>query len=146
MASTLAIPAIRTAVLAVLRNSVALTTYVGSRIYPDTNGDAPEKPAYPYVQVESSGETPLNTFGDQTDAHFGSETRINIRVGTQTRSDKQADAITGIIKGLLDGADLTVTGYSAAMAEWEFLTPMKDSQGGIVTREWVSTYLVTVSQ
>lgn len=146
MASTLALPAIRTAVLAVLRASVQLTTYVGARVYPDSNGDAPEKPAYPYVQVESSGELPLNTFGETIDLHFGSEARINIRVGTQTRSDAQADSITSIIKGLLDGVDLTVATYSSATAEFESIQPLKDLQVGIVTREWISTYLVTITQ
>lgn len=142
MASTLALPAIRTAVLALLRASVSLTTYVGVRVYPDTNGDAPETPTYPYVQVESSGELPLNTMG----AGFGSEARINIRVASQTRSDTQAATITGIIKGVLDGTELTVSGYSAAMCEYESVAPLTDAAGGIVTREWVSTYLVTASQ
>lgn len=146
MASTLALPAIRAAILTLLRNSVALTTYVGARVYPDSNGDAPEKPAYPYVQVESASETPLNTMGDPTDAHYGSESRIAIRVATQTRSDAQADSITSIVKGLLDGQGLTVTGYTDAIAEFEAITPLKDSQAGIITREWISTYLVTVSQ
>ena len=146
MASTLAVQPIRAAILALLRTSVSLTGYVAARIYPDTNGDVPEKPIYPYVQVESQSELPLNTFGDATDAHFGSEARVQIRVATQTRSDAQADSITSLIKGLLDTTDLNVAGYSAASAEFETLAPLKDSAGGIVTREWISTYLVTVSQ
>lgn len=142
MASTLALPAIRTAILAVLRANVSLTGYVGTRVYPDSNGDLPEKPTYPYVSVEGSSELPLNTMG----ASFGSEARINIRVGSQTRSDTQADTITSLIKGLLDAQELTVTGYRAAMCEYEALTPLKDAAAGIVTREWISTYLVTASQ
>lgn len=146
MASTLALGPITVAVLAALRASVALTTYVGVRVYPDDNGDVPQKPVYPYVSVEGQGETPLNTFGAPSLASFGSEARISIRVGSQTRSDTQANSITSVIKGVLDAQALTVSGYPYVSIEFESLAPLKDLAGGITTREWVSTYLVTVHQ
>jgi hypothetical protein len=146
VASTLALPAIRTAILVALRASVALTTYVGLRIYPDSDGDAPSKPSYPYVQLESGSETPLNTFGEPSALKYGSEARLQIRVGSQTRSDVQADSITSVIKGVLDGQPLVVTGYASVTCEFESLAPLRDYAGGIVTREWISTYLVTVHQ
>lgn len=146
MASTLAQGPVITACLAALRASVALTTYVGLRVYPDSNGDVPQTPAYPYIQVETSGETPLNTMGEPTAAKYGSVTRVGVRIGSQTRSDTQANSIASIVKGALDGVVLTVSGYGTGTAEFTDLQPLKDFAAGIITREWVLSFDVTVHQ
>lgn len=147
MASTLAMGPAITAVLALLRASTVLTTHVGVRVYPDDRGMVPTRPAYPYVQVESGTETPLNTMGPATGAKFGSETRLRIRVGTQSASEAQANAITSVVKGILDAQPIAVTGYTQADIEYQSLTPVTAVADGCVgVREWVSEYLVTVRQ
>lgn len=147
MPSTQALGPTMTAILSKLRTSVAVTGYVGVRIYPDDNGDAPQIPAYPYVQVETAGERPFNTMGGTPDAlKWGSVSSIQIRVGSQSRSDAQANTITGLIKQALDGQTLAVAGYGSVDVSYEFLVPIKDFVSGVTTREWVSTYDVTVHQ
>lgn len=146
MASTLALGPAITAVLAALRSSVTLTGYVGVRVYPDSNGDVPGKPSYPYVAVESSSEVPFNTMGAPDALKYGSEARVQIRVGSQSRSDAQANTITSIIKQVLDAQVLTVAGYASTDVAFETLTPMTDFAAGVTTREWVSTYQITVHQ
>lgn len=146
MASTQALGPVITAVLAALRASVTLTTYVGVRVYPDSDGDVPAKPVYPYVQVESLGEDPENTLGGPSLAKWGSHARIAVRVGSQSRSDAQANAIVGIIKGVLEGQALTVAGYATADVAYDGVQPMRDTVSGVTTREWIALFDVLVHQ
>lgn len=146
MASTLALGPVMTAVLAALRASVSLTGYVGVRVYPDDDGDVPTKPTYPYVQAESINEVPWNTFGAVTDAHFGSIARFQVRVGSQSRSDAQANTIASLVKQVLDTQTITVTGYTNASVEYVDLQTLRDMQGGITTREWLLTFEAWVKQ
>lgn len=144
----MALGAVVTAVLAMLRASVTLTTYVGARVYPNDNGDAPSGAAKPYVQVESANETPMNTMGGSPSlSKWGSEVRLNIRVVSQSSSDSQANAISSAVKQALDGQSITVTGYGSACIEYQSLQPLRDAKAGCLpTREWVNSYLVTVHQ
>lgn len=146
MASTLAMGPVVTAVLAALRASVALTTYVGLRVYPDANGDAPSTPAYPYVQVESIAELPWNTMGPASAAKWGSTTRFQVRIGSQSRSDAQANAIASIVKQALDGQPLTVSGYPYATVEYADIATLRDLVGGQTIREWVVSFEAWVHQ
>lgn len=149
MASTLALGPCITAILAMLRASVALTTYVGTRVYPNDDGDVPSRPACPYVQVETSGETPFNTMGGSiTLPKFGSMVRIQVRVVSNTKSDVQANSITSVVKQALDVAAIDVAGYPNACIEFQGLTPLKQraEPNCPPTREWISDYLVTVHQ
>lgn len=146
MASTQALGPVTTAVLAALRASVTLTGYVGLRVYPDSNGDVPAKPSYPYVQVESAGEEPENTLGDVSAAKWGSHARLQVRIGSQSRSDAQANTVLGLVKGALDGQALTVSGYPDVDVAYEGLQPLKDTVSGVTTREWVAIFDVLVHQ
>jgi hypothetical protein len=147
MASTMALGPAITATRAALVASVSLTGYVGARVYPDSEGDAPQKPRYPYVQVESGGETPFNTMGAGVDAlKWGSVARVNVRVGSDSRSDAQVNTVSGLVKQALDGQTLTVSGYAHATAEFVDVTPMRDFVGGQTIREWVLAFDVTVHQ
>lgn len=148
MPSTQATGPVLTAVLAVLRNTVALTTYVGTRLYPDASGcDVPSKATYPYVSVESAGETPENTMGGTPDAlKWGSHVRVHVRIASQSRSDQQAASMLGIVKGALDGQPLTVTGYPSVDVAYEAVQPLIDVVAGLQTREWVASFDVLVHQ
>ncbi len=149
MASTLALGPATTAVLAMLRASVALTTHVGARLYPDASGDdVPARPSYPYVHVESLSEVPLNTMGGTPNIlKWGSEARLQVRVVTQSKSEAQPNAISSVIKGALDGQPITVAGYASACIEYQLIQPIVSQQAGCaVIREWVNDYLVTVHQ
>lgn len=147
MASTMAMGPAIVAVLALLRASVTLTTYVGVRVYPDDRGSVPTRPAYPYVQVETGHEIPLNTMGAANAAKYGSEARVIVRVVTQSQSEVQANAISSVVKGVLDAQAITITGYPFATIEFENLTPITDVKDGCAgVREWVNEYLITVHQ
>ncbi len=147
MASTLALGPVTTAVLAALRATIALTTYVGARVYPDSNGDAPQKPTYPYVAVESHGETPFNTMGSGVSAlKWGSVAQIGIRIASQSRSDAQVTSIASIVKGALDGQVLVVSGYASVDVSYASIVPIEDLTAGVPTREWLVLVDVTVHQ
>lgn len=147
MASTLAMGPAIVGVLAALRASVALTTHVGPRVYPDDRGMVPQRPAYPYVQVETGTEFPANTMGEPNSAKYGSDVRVRVRVVSQSTSEAQANAISSVVKGALDGQLVTVSGYGPALAEYQSLTPITDVQEGCHgVREWLNEYLLAVHQ
>lgn len=146
MASTLALGAVCTAIRAALVASVSLTGYVSTRVYPDSDGDAPQKPTYPYVQIESAGELPENTMGAANLSKWGSVARVQVRVATQSRSDAQPNTIAGIVKQVLDGQPLTVSGYTDVTVEYTDLFPIRDFAGLIPTREWVLGFDVLATQ
>lgn len=148
MASTQAIGPAVTAILAILRTVTALTTYVGTRIYPDPSGcDVPGKATYPYVSVEVGNELPENTMGGTPDvSKWGSDVQVHIRIASNTRSDTQAWTIHGLVKGALDGQPISVTGYPSASIAYEDLQPLRSDVAGAVVREWVTRYSVLVHQ
>lgn len=147
MASTMALGPTITAVLALLRASATLTTHVGARVYPDDRGMAPTRPAYPYVQVETGNELPLNSLGPTTGAKFGSSVRVGVRVVCQGTSEAQPNAISGVVKGVLDCQPITITGYPFAGIEYRNLVPLTTVTDGCAgIREWLNEYLVTVHQ
>lgn len=148
MASTQAIGPVITAVLAILRASAPLAVYVSTRIYPDASGcDVPNKASYPYVSVESGGETPENTMGGTVDVlKFGSHVQLNIRIATLGLSDTQGWNIFGLVKGLLDGQPLTVSGYASAEIEFRNSHPLQDEISGVIVREQVNVFDVLVHQ
>lgn len=147
MASTLALGPVTTAVLSALRATVALTTYVGLRVYPDSNGDAPQKATLPYVQVEGQGETPFNTMGAGVSAlKWGSIAQIGVRVFSNSRSEAQATSIASIVKGALDGQVLVVSGYASVDVSFASIVPLQDFEAGVIMREWLVLFDVTVHQ
>lgn len=147
MASTVALGPVTTAVLAMLRASIALTTHVGLRVYPDSNGDAPQKATCPYVQVESIAETPFNTMGPNVDdPKWGSEGQVGIRVVSDSRSDAQISAIASVIRQVFDGRPLSVSGYGSASVAYSHVVPMQDFVGGVRSREWLVVFDFMVHQ
>ncbi len=147
MASTMAMGPAITSVLALLRASVALTTHVGARVYPDDRGMVPTRPAYPYVQVETGSEVPRNTMGAPSAAKYGSDTRVRVRVVTMSQSEAQSNAISSVVKGVLDGQPITIAGYPFAGIEYQTLIPITTVADGCAgVREWLNEYLVTVHQ
>lgn len=147
MASTMALGPSITAVLALLRASATLTTHVGLRVYPDDRGMAPARPAYPYVQVETGNELPFNTLGPPSTLKWGSSVRLGVRVVTQGLTEAQANSISSVVKGILDGQPITITGYAFAGIEYRNLVPLTTvTEGCAGIREWLNEYLITVHQ
>jgi hypothetical protein len=146
MASTLALGPCITAILAVLRADNTLAAQVSTRIYPNTQGDVPQRPTFPYVSVESGDELPFNTMGPVNAAKWGSTATVQVRVASQTRSEVQVRNILAIVKAALDGVELVITGYGHAIPLFQRLAPLTNEEAGVVTREWVADFDVTVHQ
>jgi hypothetical protein len=147
VASTQALGPAITAVLAMLRASIALTTHVGVRVYPDDKGMVGGRTAMPYVQVETGNELPFNTMGPPSTSKWGSEVRLQVRVVCQGLSEAQPNAISSVVKQALDGQPIAVSGYGSACIEYQGLQPITAVKDGCAgTREWVNEYLVTVHQ
>lgn len=143
MASQLACGVCAAAVLAKLRARQTLLDLVpASRI----DDHVSPRPVYPYVQVESSGETPFNTMGAPTQPKFGSSVRVDVRAVSQRPGESEVAAIINEIKAELDGQLLTVAGYGSTLATFENLTLLTDTINGPVTREWIAEFDVTVHQ
>ena len=146
MASTFALGPCTLAVLAVLKNDMALAGIVSTRIYPNSSGDVPQKLTYPYVQVESVSEIPFNTLGPPSSAKWGSTATIQVRSVSRSRSEAQSQKLMDIVKQALDGQPITVAGYGSAAVDYTRVTMLTDFEGGIVTREWLAEFDVMVHQ
>lgn len=143
MASILALGPCAAAVLAKLQAAADVTALITADRISD---DAPPRPVYPYILVEGSGEVPLNTMGPPAALKYGSFARVQVRVVSQTPGETEVAAVINAIKAELDSQPLTVSGYASADITFEALIPLKDTINGIVTREWIAEFEVTVSQ
>ncbi len=143
MASTLALGVCAAAVLAKLQADAAVLALVPvGRI----GADVPPRTAYPYVLVEGASEVPENTLGGPSLPKFGSSARVQVRAVSQKPGELEVAGIIDAIKASLDCQPLTVTGYPSVGVTFENLIPLKDTVTGVVTREWVAEFEVTVHQ
>jgi len=46
----------------------------------------------------------------------------------------------------VDGVEMAITGYGVAIPTFERMTPLMNQEGGVVTREWVADFDLTVHQ
>lgn len=144
MAATLVAGPVSDAVLALLRGSAALTAIVPSDRITD---ELPPRPVYPTVLVEAHGEADFNTLGAPDDRAFGSTPSIGVRVLSQYRSDSEVHTVASLIRGVLDGASITVAGFPAALLQFQTTAPIfKAAVNLVTTREQVAMYDVTVHQ
>lgn len=152
MASILALDPVCDAVIAKLRWTVALIARFQAvdgdlRMYPDAGGDAPERPEYPYLQVEAGGETPFNTLGPDPDSpKWGGTASVRVRIASQSSSDQEVRQLTSLVKQALDGQPLTVPGFGSVAVSFVTVVPIEDLVAGVTTREWLSEFDVFVHQ
>lgn len=143
MASTLALGLCAAAILAKLQANVPLLALI-----PVTSvvGEVAPRPVYPFVLVEGGGEIPLNTMGGSTLPKFGSFARVEVRAVSQKPGETEVSGLINAIKTALDCQPLTVSGYPSVGVTFENLIPLKDTVNGVVTREWIAEFEVTVHQ
>lgn len=108
--------------------------------------DASSRPTYPYILVEGATERPFNTMGAEAAPKWGGVARVSVRVVSQYRGEQEARQVMSAIKQELDGRPLAVPGYPTAIVEFETATFLKDTVAGIVTRELVADFEVTIHQ
>lgn len=143
MASTLALGLCAAAILAKLQLNPALLALVPvARIV----ADPAFRTTYPYVLVEGGGELPLNTMGGSNLPKFGSFARVEVRAVSQKPGETEVSGLIAAVKASLDCQPLTVAGYPSVGVTFESLIPLKDTVNGVVTREWVAEFEVTVHQ
>lgn len=143
MASTLALGLCAAAILAKLQASAPVLMLVPvARVVADVS----PRPTYPYVLVEGASEVSLNTMGRPDQSKFGSFARVQVRAVSQLPGETEVSAIVNAVKAELDGQPLAVVGYASVGVTFETLIPLKDTVNGLVTREWVAEFEVTVSQ
>jgi hypothetical protein len=134
MASASALLVGMPAVRALLAADSTFMSRIGARLYPNSSGDRPQTAAYPYAQVESSSELPFNTMGDPTALKYGSFARIQIRLGSQWRSEAQVAQLVDDVKRILDGQPITLSGYGSAGLTFENLVPASGRRSGLSKR------------
>jgi hypothetical protein len=153
MASTSALGPVAAAVLARLLGDTTLLAQLTStdgtvRIVDDVPQAWLRSPVtyVPYLVVESGSERAFNTMGGPALLKWGSETTIRVRVVSQYRGDAEASSVLSLAKQRLDGQPLTVPGYGSASVDFVAATLLKDTIGGVTTRELVGDFDVTVHQ
>jgi hypothetical protein len=138
-----ALGVVAAAILDILQGSSAVTALVPLARVTDDIGS---KPTYPYVQVEGYGEQPFNTMGAATSLKYGSSTRVSVRIVSQYRGEHEVGAIADAVRAALDGQSIIAGTYPAAIATFEQAVMLRDTVQGIVTRELVLDFNVTVHQ
>ncbi len=136
------------AVRSLLAADAVLMAAVGSRLYPNADGDRPERDAYPYASVESSSELSMNTMGQPNALKWGSIASIWVRLGSLSRSEAEIASLLNLVKADLDGQKLSLSGYGAGHAILEFagLQIIEDTMGGRKVREWLVSFDLTAHQ
>lgn len=143
MASALVLPLVFAPIQAALTADATLQGLVGTRVY----DNVPQTLTYPYVMLESGGESPFNTLGPAEGAKWGGSSRVDVRVVSQYRGETQGLTIASRIRAVLDGLRLDVSGYGRPMVTFETLVPIGLADvAGVKTREWVLQFAVTAHQ
>lgn len=142
MASGLALSVVANAVLTRLKAFGGLTALVPADRIVD---DASARPVFPYVLVESGSELPFNTLGGG-EGSFGKEPKVQVRAVSQYRGDQEVTAVMHQVMAALDGYRFTPAGYQPTIVTFETGQMLKDTIAGVVTREFVAEFDVTVHQ
>lgn len=142
MASGLALSVVTPVILARLKAFAGLTALVPADRIVD---DVVARPVMPYVYVESGSEAAFNTMG-LDGLTWGSDATVQVRAVSQYRGDQQIADIMHQVRAALDGYKFTPTGYLPTIVTFETGTMLKDTIAGVVTREFVAEFAVTVHQ
>lgn len=126
MPATLALPAIYTAIVALLKADATLTALLAGGAASVYNV-APPGSAFPYVEVGSGTEVEFNTLGPDATGKWGADCTLQISARTQSSgagSDLPALTIASRIKQLLAGQPLTVSGFPSVNVNLEVVAPI----------------------
>lgn len=153
MASLLALGVIEPVLLAHLRTDGFLLNLVRDAgdgnlgIYDFVPQGTPRDQLYPYVRVGgNSSERAYNTLGTEDALKYGSIARVPIRAVSQERGSQEVYRVMSAVKARLDGRKLTFGSYGPAIVTCESAVLLQDTVGGVVTRELVADFDVTVHQ
>ena len=152
MASQLALAVIEPAILDHLRTDGALLALVRDAgdgnfgIYDFVPQGTPRNQLYPYVRVSGGSERPFNTLGTESALKYGSIAVVTVRAVSQSRGSQEVYGVMSAVKARLDGRKLTFGSYGAAIVTCEHVVPLTDQVGGVITRELVAEFDVTVHQ
>lgn len=97
--------ALITGILAKLTGDATFSDAVGARIYETL----PHEPTFPLCLIEVENDEPYRTFGK---AHIDCEFTVTIQ-GAKESGRRTLQATNTILLTLLDGASLTISGYTA---------------------------------
>ncbi|MDD5049976.1 MAG: DUF3168 domain-containing protein [Methanoregulaceae archaeon] len=118
-----------------------LSNYVGGRIF---EGEAPQGTERPYVAYDFYS-TPDDTFTEQLD-----EVHFTFHLFSDSKSSVEASTMYGYLKALLDGANLTITGYTCLWCRREGMSQGWDDiptkSGTARVRHWTADYSIKVQE
>lgn len=142
MASGLALSVVVPALMTALRAHVGLTGLVPADRIVD---DVPARPTFPYVLVRGGSELPFNTLSG-AEGSWGSEPKVEVRVVSQYRGTQEVLSVMHQVRAALDGYRFTPAGYQPTIVDFETGQMLTDTIAGVVTREFVAEFDVTVHQ
>lgn len=105
---------------AILDALVAGVPAVGGRVYDMPPFDA----TYPYVTI---GEA--QTLDDRADCYDGSESFLTIHVWSRAVGFPEAKRIAGMVRDVLDDADLVLDGNSLELLRFRDMNTLRDPDG-----------------
>lgn len=120
--------ALQKAVVGALKSDAALFTLVGSRVY----DEPPQGVSRPYVRIGTMETRPSRTScGTDYDLDYSVECHSRPEGAGRVEAQRVADAVLAA----LDGASLTVTGFTACWNDFSAMSVIRDTDG----RSYVAT-------
>jgi hypothetical protein len=151
MGAILATPALLEAIVAALKADTALAARLAD--VPATFGSGPAvygedsvapKATFPYVTVGAPTEIPMNSFGPDGG---GAECTVQVKPCSILPANDEVLAIGALIQGILDGADLVVTGFGGAECNFELLQHVPpENIRGVLVRQLPLIYRIHLSE
>lgn len=126
---------LQAAVIAALKNSVTLTGLIGQRLY----DDVPPKPTFPYVTYADDG-----TNDDSADCVTGSEIFFSLHVWSNAVGKPEAKRIAGVIRSVLDEADMSVMDYHLVTLNHRITRWLTEPDG--LTKHGVVTFRALIDE
>jgi hypothetical protein len=142
-----ALYAVQAAVYARLKADSTLEALLAPSILDGTSGvfnDVPDNQAYPYIDIgEDSTERPWNTIGGPTSG-IGFDDRIVVHIWSRYQGNTEGSLILQEVMRLLNFYDLTVSGYTSVICNFDNVKCLKEQVDKIETRHFPAVFRVRV--
>jgi hypothetical protein len=142
-----ALYAVQTAVYARLKADATLQALLAPSILDGTSGvfnDVPDGQPYPFIDIgEDSTEKPWNTLGGATTG-IGFDDRVIVHIWSRYQGNTEGSLILKEVMRLLNFHDLTVSGYTSVICNFDNVKCLKEQVDKIETRHFPAMFRVRV--
>jgi hypothetical protein len=144
-----ALYAVQAAVYSRLKSDSTLQALLAPSILDGTSGvfnDVPDQQSYPFIDIgEDSMERPWNSLGGATTG-IGFDDRIVVHIWSRYQGNTEGSLILKEVMRLLNFYDLSVTGYTSVICNFDNVRCLKEQVDKIETRHFPAMFRVRVQQ